>query len=128
MEQARAVSGMIMSQLKGDSETILAANIGTSTSALLGLFEAVHAELKRAEKDKWVGNRNPDSVFKLLHHYMFRGTYVDNEELEQQWAQDEQLREKMPPCRPHNRGMVCKAHGKSTTLDRELEWSDDRSS
>ena len=97
MEQARAVSGMVMAHLKGDSETILAADIRTATAVLLSLCRAVYAELKKSEKDKWVSNRNPDSVFKLWHHYMFRGTLVDNEELEQQWARDEQLREKMPP-------------------------------
>ena len=50
MEQAKAVSEMIMTHLKGDSETILAADIGTATSALLSLFGAVHAELKKVEK------------------------------------------------------------------------------
>ena len=65
---------------------------------LLSLYGAVHAELNRSEKDKWVSNRNPDSVFKLWHNYMFRGNIVDTEELEEQWARDEGEN----ASRPHN--------------------------
>ena len=74
MEQARAVSEMRFTHLTGDSETILAADIGPATAALLSLFASVHANLMKTEKDSWFENRNPESVFRLWHHYMFRGS------------------------------------------------------
>ena len=88
MQQARAVSEMVMTHLKGDSETVLAAEIGTATAVLLGLYEAAYAELSNSEKDMWDSNRKPDSLFLLWHYYMFRGTVEDTEELEEQWTRD----------------------------------------
>ena len=47
MEQARQVSEMRFTHLSGPSETILAADIGPATAALLNLFTAIHAAMEK---------------------------------------------------------------------------------
>ena len=97
MQQAKAVSEHVMTHLKGASEILLAAEIETAAAVVHGLYEAIYAELSMAEKDTCDRSRKPESLFMLWHYYIFRGTVADTEELEEQWAQDERLREKMHP-------------------------------
>ena len=96
MTQAKHVSELVFTHLQGPQENILAADIGPATAALLSLFSAIFAAMSQQEQQSWRDNRRPESCFRLWSHFMFRGTVDHSEELEQQWARDEALREKMP--------------------------------
>jgi hypothetical protein len=53
MTLARHVSELVFTHLQGSEESILAADIGPATSALLNLFTAIFAALNQQEQQSW---------------------------------------------------------------------------
>ena len=96
MTLARHVSELVFTHLQGSEESILAADIGPATSALLNLFTAIFAALNQKEQESWRASRAKESFFRLYSYFLWRGTVDTSDELEQQWARDAALREKMP--------------------------------